>query len=91
MPSCHFEWLYLKFTHIKILLCCCSYNFTLTSDSSIIIMSVTTDSEATRAISEVTLTTTATNIVQVDWTSSATKMNIGEGSCIYILTQTYNI
>ena len=45
-------------------------------------ITVTTDSEATGTLSEVTLTATAINIVQVDWTNTSTEVSIGEGNCI---------
>ena len=66
----------------KLDLCTCSYTFTLTSNSSTFRMTVTTDSKAMWAVSEVTLTTTATNTVQVDWTNTITKVSISEGYCI---------
>jgi len=55
---------------------------TLTSHSSILVMSsVTVDSRATGAVSEVALTATAVNISQVDWANTSTKVSIAECHC----------
>jgi len=43
---------------------------------------ITADSEAAGAVSEVALTATAMNIVQVDWANTSTKVSIAEGNCI---------
>jgi len=57
---------------------------TLTSHSSIFqVACITTDSGAAGAVHEVALTTTAMNIVQVDWANTSTKVSIAEGNCTY--------
>ena len=56
--------------------------YTLTSHSSTPTPRVTTDKGAPRAVKEVTLTATASNIVQVDWTSTTTKLTSTKGDCI---------
>ena len=78
LSSCVFEGLYVLNLDLRT----CSYTFTLTSNSSIFKMTVTTDSKAMWTISEVILTTTASNTVQVDWTSSGTKVSTTESNCI---------
>ena len=56
---------------------------TLTPHSSILkVARVTANRKVAWTISEVTLTTTASNIVQIDWTSTNTKMSIAEGHYI---------
>ena len=57
---------------------------TLTSHSSIFwVATVTVDSWAVRAVSEIPFTATAANIIQEDWTSSNTKVSTTEGYSIY--------
>ena len=61
-----------------------TFNSTLTSHSSILTMAtITADSEAAGAVSEVALTTTAAHIVQVDWANTSTKVSTAEGQCTY--------
>ena len=58
-------------------------SLTLTSHSSILRVTIgTTDSRATGAVSEVGLTASTANIVQVDRTSASTKMSTAKGNCI---------
>ena len=52
----------------------------MTPHSSIHII-VTADEGAMWAVSKTTFTATAVNIVQVDWTSTITKMSTAEGQC----------
>jgi len=49
---------------------------------------ITADSRAAGAVSEVALTATAMNIVQVDWANTNTKVSIAEGNCTYTETCT---
>ena len=55
---------------------------TLASYSSILWVAIGTgDSGVTWTVNESTFTTTASNIVQVNWTNASTKMSTAEGHC----------
>ena len=58
------------------------HNLTLASHSSILWVAISAgDSGAAWTVSESTLTTTASNTVQVDWTNTSTKMSTAEWNC----------
>ena len=62
--------------------------YTLTSHSSILwVTSVAVDNRATGAVGEVTLTTTAFNIIQIDWTNTSTKVSIAKWYCTYLVCE----
>ena len=44
-------------------------------------MTRTTDNEATETVSEVTLTASTVNSIQINGASTSTKVSIGEGNC----------
>ena len=56
--------------------------YTLTSYSSTPTPRVTADKGAPWAVKEVTLSATTSNIVQIDWTSTTTKLSSIVGNCI---------
>ena len=67
----------------------CSFNYicnalvTLTSYSSILLVASWTDGKgAVLAVNELTLITTASNIIKKDWTSTSSKVSIAEANCI---------